>query len=108
MPAWFLSIILHLALLVLIAILTIPQHDDPFTLTLTSTVSDPVEQVDPNEFEFSEIPVEDIGAESASDVDVDISEAPEIAEKPEVTADILMIDSAPLEFNPTEEKETGQ
>ena len=107
-PAWVVSVVLHLVLLFVIALLTIPTTENSATLTLTSTIVEPEPTVDPAEFEFSEIPVEDIGAESVSDVEIAISEAPEIAEIPEVSSpDLPVVDSAPVEFNPTEEIDTG-
>ncbi len=108
MPAWFLSIILHLVLLILVAALTIPNRDEPATLTLTSTIAEPVDQVEPNEFDFTEIPVDDIGADSTSDAEMAISEAPEIAEIPEVAmTELPMLDSAPVEFDPVADMESG-
>ncbi len=77
-PAWVVSAIWHGVLLLAIASLTVPPRSRPVSLTLTlATRSEPLEAI-PQEFEISDLPVDEFGAESLAGDAVAISQAPEI------------------------------
>ena len=80
MPAWSVSFVVHLGMLILVAMMTTQIREDQVTLTLTA----PLEQEDldviiPEDFHFDGIPTEDVGSDGLHGVDLAASLAPEIA-----------------------------
>lgn len=111
-PTFMVSLLVHIALLVVLAIIKVPQHEDQVTLVITSPVAiERVEELElPDDFYFSELPSEQIGAHSTNSTEMAFSEAPIVAEvaaipspnEIEVTSEI-----AQLEINNMIEQATG-
>jgi len=111
-PTFMVSLLVHIVLLVVLAIIKVPQQEEQLTLVITSPVAkERVEELQlPDDFYFSELPSEQVGAHSTNSTEMAFSEAPIIAEiaaipspnEIEVTSDI-----AQLEINNMIEQATG-
>lgn len=111
-PTFMVSLLVHIVLLVVLAIIKVPQHEDEVTLVISSPVA--VERDEelqlPDDFYFSELPSEQIGAHSTNSTEMAFSEAPIVAEiaaipspnEIEVTSEV-----AQLEINNMIEQATG-
>ena len=98
MPAWAVSFTIHVVLLVAISLLTITVPN-PFQLTLTIPDLPPWE-LTPEEFQFADVPVEDVGAQSEDGLDVALAAAPEldILEDIQQQPEYEMLDDGELQF----------
>jgi hypothetical protein len=108
--AWGISILVHLAILVAIAVVMLPPEKKPRTLMLTAPMEDTaLEEVDPSEFEYSEVTMEDAGANSVADEAEALSQAEMLADISEVAAPELDLMSDPIaaDFNPLTEVSLG-
>ena len=76
MPAWAVSLTVHVVLLVIISLLTFAVPN-PFQLTLSVPDVTPIEEL-PEEFRFQETSSEDIGANSEDGLGVAMATAPEL------------------------------
>lgn len=76
-PAWLFSLTLHIALLVVISLMTFAA---PARFELTLTIPDEVPAEQPEEFHFQDEFAEEIGAGSNDGVGIAMAAAPELAE----------------------------
>ncbi|WP_425619338.1 vWA domain-containing protein [Anatilimnocola sp. NA78] len=87
-PAFFASFFVHLAILILMGLLVLPEHKNQVTLTISQVTEEKVkEELElqvPEEFFFSEQPSEEVGANSVGGVAVALSLAPVVSDVSEV------------------------
>jgi len=87
-PAFFASFFVHLAILILMGLLVLPEHKNQVTLTISQVTEEKLkEELElkvPEEFFFSEQPSEEVGANSVGGVAVALSLAPVVADVSEV------------------------
>lgn len=97
-PAWAISFTVHVLLLVAISLLTFTVPN-PFQLTLTIPDTPPLEQL-PEEFRFSDLPEEDVGALSEDGLDTAMAAAPtlDILEEIEQQPEYELLDDGDLRF----------
>jgi len=107
-PAWFFSVLLHLGILFCVALLTIPTYDPPQSLILEAPLAEVEAPIDANEFEFSEIELDQVGSESVAGADAALSQAPIIADVVEITVPELdWSDDMAVEIDPLQALDTG-
>jgi hypothetical protein len=76
-PAWLLSMLLHLAILVAMTLIVTTQAEKEPPLRVEATTVEPVDPLEQSEeFTYSEIPQEEIGASSAGNAEADFALAP--------------------------------
>lgn len=86
-PAWFISVVVHLAVLLVFSVLVLHTTSNQITLTVQS-VDVPEEEELPEEFFFSKNPTEAIGANSVQGVDAAMAVAPNFSEISDVSFEI--------------------
>ena len=93
--AWLLSLLMHLGILVALTLMVIARPEQPkFVSVLASTVEAPDPLTTSEEFAFSEVPQDQIGASAAGSADADFALAPALSLEP-MPAE-LEIDEQPL------------
>ena len=81
-PAWLVSLLVHLVLLIVISLLTFAV---PHTLELTlTTAAETLLAETPEEFHFDDQIAPDVGASSASGADIALAAAPELDVMPDI------------------------
>lgn len=97
MPAWVVSVLIHLLILIAIAVYTIKPLREPETLLLTSIpVSEEdidTDDLNPDEFEFSDLPVDEAGSESLDDTSIAMSVAPVLSDVSQVVSTEIPVTS---------------
>jgi hypothetical protein len=81
-PTFMVSLVFHIALMVVLALITVPIKDNQIRLTITTpNVKEKVEELQlPEEFYFSELPSEQVGANSNNGAEMALSLAPVVSE----------------------------
>lgn len=88
LPFWTASLLFHLVILVLLAMILLP-HEQPPELKISAQTEEEIELEElPPEIQFDEVPQEEIGADSENSLEVAVSEAPEISDVNEDTVEI--------------------
>lgn len=94
LPFWTASLVFHLAILFLLAMILLKPEQPP-ELKISAQTEDEIEFEElPPEIQFDEVPQEEIGADSENSLEVAISEAPEISD---VNEDPVEIDLPEME-----------
>jgi hypothetical protein len=102
-PTFMVSLLVHLVLLVALALIRIPDEKTGIHLVIsTPVIQEKEEELKlPEEFYFSELPADHVGANSTNGVEMAFSEAPVISEVsavptpqevPEITSDIAQLE----------------
>lgn len=111
-PAFFVSLVVHLALVLTLGLIPLVMEDDQISLTVNSTPpeEEKVELTIPEEFYFSEQPSEEVGANSVQGEAMALSEAPIISEVSAIPSHQELMpesENAEIEINNTIEVATG-
>ncbi len=112
-PAWVTSIFVHVLILVVIAVYTLAPGRKADTLVITSVpVAEEIdsEELDPDRFEFSDVPVDEAGSDSLESTEVALSVAPAIADISQVVSTQIPTTSAMgpvVDFSETFDMATG-
>ena len=97
MPAWVVSTFVHLLILVAIAVYTLAPLSKPKTLMLTSVSVEEEEieseDLNPDKFEFSDVPVADTGSDSLDETDMAMSIAPVLSDVSQVVSTDIPVTS---------------
>lgn len=80
LPFWTASLIFHLGILVLLAMVLIPQEEPPELRISANTEEEIAIEEMPPEIQFDEVVAEEVGAESEDSLDIAIAEAPELSD----------------------------
>lgn len=80
-PVWLISMVFHLILMIVLAFVVVPKNEPRETLELTAPVEEEIEDIIEvaETFETSDLPAEQVGANSEGGVDVALAVAPVIS-----------------------------
>ena len=110
-PAWLVSMVFHVALLILIALIPVLSRNSGLELTISAPLEEEIEEEEiklPEEFYHSPQDAEAIGANSTDGVDMAFSEAPEISEISIVASEaVVNAEVGEIEVNDFIEISTG-
>ncbi len=82
-PAWLLSLLMHLGVLVALTLVVISKQPEQQTLSVVASTAEPEDPLTTSEeFTYAEMPHDEIGATSAGDADASIALAPALALDP--------------------------
>ena len=102
-PVWFISMLFHLALLLVLAFVTLRTDDSNRKLTLLVPVEEEEQELQlPDLFMFDDEPQEEIGADSFSSLEMPDSSAPIISEVSEVPQHVDLAPTVTGEIDITE------
>lgn len=81
-PTFMVSLMVHIVVLVVMAFIHVQQPDNNINLTITAPIAEEKEEVLelPEDFYFSELPADQVGANSADGTEMAFSEAPVVSE----------------------------
>lgn len=102
-PTFMVSLVVHIIVLVVLAFIRVPDNDRGIKLTITAPIVEKKEEILelPEEFYFSELPAEQVGANSNNGTEMALSEAPVVSEISAIPTpnEITETDVAQLEIN---------
>lgn len=108
-PAWLVSLIFHVILLLCVGIASLTHPEYEPTLTLTAPLRIEEAPLQPDEFQFSDEPADEVGAGGEYGSDLAASLAPEISDISELpTPDLPQFEVGPLEIQDSVEIATGK
>ncbi|HEX5104546.1 MAG TPA: vWA domain-containing protein [Pirellulaceae bacterium] len=110
-PAFIVSLLVNLAIVVSLGLIPLMIQDNQVTLTIDATAPEEIEEMKiPEEFVFSEQPAEEVGANSVAGEAVALSMAPVISEISQIPNHLdveTTVDNAQIEINNAIEVATG-
>ncbi len=102
-PAWLISLLFHLALLFVIALISVPNLFPDYAVTMTTSDIEELEEdlIAPEDFQFNPETQEDIGANSFGGVEAALAMAPNLSDISDVPSPDMDISKVGFEINET-------